>query len=194
MNTTTCFNPCIIDAVKMNRVVFDHSDVVSLDATFRWNGELITSTLLFSFSMFNDFLRMSGQAGVLLQDAVCDQLLGNDQPPYFIELSASPMICTTCQLELHHLIAGDTSCFSVENLGPVSFLNQTMNLKNNIRDFGQQHIARRSLLRNAIHDLASLYRYYTGLMELNVTEHAARCKAGLLNEKIFKLAYYAARK
>ena len=40
--------------------------------------------------------------------------------------------------------------------------------------------------------MASMYRYYVGLTELNLSETAAREKAGLSNEHLFKLAYHAA--
>ena len=37
-----------------------------------------------------------------------------------------------------------------------------------------------------------MYRYYVGLKELNLNEDSAREKAGLRNDKLFKLAYHAA--
>ena len=37
-----------------------------------------------------------------------------------------------------------------------------------------------------------MYFYYKGLIELNISEHAAREKAGLQNDKLFKMAYCAA--
>jgi hypothetical protein len=37
-----------------------------------------------------------------------------------------------------------------------------------------------------------MYIYYKGLIELNISENAAREKAGLQNDKLFKMAYCAA--
>lgn len=182
--------PC--EAFRIHQIIFDHSDLVSIDCTARIQQEVKTCTLLFTFSVFNDFLRLSGQSGAYLQQIVCDKLLGKEEPPYILSFDESPLLFTNCELEVSYLLPQDTSCFSVEKVKPISFLVQAQYLKRNIRDFGMAHLAGQGLLRNAMQDLASVYRYYRGLLELNVNEHAAREKSGLLNEKIFKMAYYAA--
>ena len=41
-------------------------------------------------------------------------------------------------------------------------------------------------------EFAQMYIYYKGLIELNISENAAREKAGLQNDKLFKMAYCAA--
>jgi hypothetical protein len=48
-----------------------------------------------------------------------------------------------------------------------------------------------SLKHTQLQEMASMYRYYKGLTELNLSEEAAREKAGLLNEHLFKLAFHA---
>jgi hypothetical protein len=183
-----------IQAIQVNQVMFDHSDLVSVECQCRLQNQLSKTTLLFTFSVFNDFLRHSGSMGIALQDAVSDKLLGNEQPPYTISLHDKPLVFTNCKLDLAYLIAQDNTCMSVESVSPISFLQQAQNLKNNIRDFGNVQLSKSGLVQHALYDIASLYKYYEGLKELDVTEWAAREKAGLLNEKIFKIAYYAANR
>lgn len=182
-----------IDAFLATQVIFDDSDLVSVTCQCRIQDELKQTTLLFTFSTFNDFLRHSGSAGARLQEIVCNKLLGNEQPPYLISLHDKPLVFVQCKLELAYLIAQNDSCLIVEAVRPISFLQQAQNLRRNIKDFGPMQLCMNEVVQHALDDLSDLYRFYVGLRELNVSEEAARGKAGLHNEKIFKLAYYAAR-
>ncbi|MBL7771342.1 MAG: hypothetical protein JNM95_00620 [Chitinophagaceae bacterium] len=182
-----------INAFMATQVIFDDSDLVSVSCTCRIQNQLKHTTLLFTFATFNDFLRHSGSAGAQLQDIVCKKLLGNEQPPYLISLQDKPLVFVQCKLELAYLIAQDDSCLSVEAVKPISFLQQAQNLRHNIKDFGPMTLNMNTVVQHALEDLSSLYRFYLGLKELNLTDEAARTKAGLQNDKIFKLAYYAAK-
>lgn len=194
MNQTSIQTTFRCHAFRIHQVIFDDSDLVSVSCMARVQNGVQHTTLLFTFSHFNQFLRLSGEAGAKLQQQVCDKLLGNEEPPYLISLEEAPILFVNCALELSYLLTGDESCYSVEGIQSLSFLQQAAQLKQNIRDFGDVHLSREHWLKNTFKDLASIYHYYAGLLELNINEHAAREKAGLLNEKIFKLAYYAAGK
>lgn len=180
-------------AFRIEQVIFDDGDLVSVNCTARLHETLSKTTLLFTFSVFNDFLRLSGESGSTLQQEVCNKLLGNEQPPYLISFHESPLLFINCILTLSQVVDGDETCYSVEGIQPLSFLQQALQLKHNIRDFGDVHLSPKNWLQNSFRDLASVYRYYTGLLELNVNDFSARSKAGLTNQKIFKLAYYAAQ-
>lgn len=178
-----------IQAFEVKRVIFDDSDLVSLNVKCRVSGQLTETTLLFTFARFNDLLRFSGENGEKLQLQVSDKLLGQDEKPYIIDCS---LVFTSCSLELSYLIAGDHTCFSVEEITPISFLQQARNLRTNIRDFNYAHLDKEGPLNHALQEIATMYRYYIGLKELNLNDGAAREKAGLVNDKLFKLAYHAA--
>lgn len=182
-----------VQAFRVSRIMFDDSDMVSMQVHCRINGVLKDSTFLFTFARFNDLMRFSGESGEKLQLAVSDCLLSGETGPFVLELNAEPVVFTTCCLHIVFLIEEDDSCFSVEELSPISFLQQAKNLRENIRDFSHVQLYKSQGLNQALLEMATLYRYYAGLLELNLDENHAREKAGLQNEKLFKIAYYAAK-
>lgn len=182
-----------IQAFEMKRIIFDDSDLVSVDVRCRIQDQLMNTTLLFTFARFNDLLRFSGESGERLQLLVSDKLLGNEEKPYIIETPNPSLLFTSCSIQLAFLIAEDTTCFSVEDIMPISFLQQAKNLRNNIKDFNQAHIDHKTQLNHALQEIATMYRYYLGLKELNLNENSAREKAGLRNDKLFRMAYHAAQ-
>ncbi len=181
-----------IQAFEMKRVIFDDSDLVSMEVKCRIEGELKETTLLFTFSKFNDLLRFSGESGEKLQLLVSDKLLSNGDRPYIIEAGEQALIFTSCRIDLTFLIADDASCFSADDITPISFLQQAKNLRSNIKDFSNVHIDSKAQLNNTLQEIATMYRYYLGLKELNLNDVSAREKAGLANDKLFKIAYHAA--
>ena len=74
-----------IQAFEMNRVIFDDSDLVSMEIKCRIDDQLVNTTLLFTFGKFNDLLRFSGESGEKLQLLVSDKLLSNEERPYIID-------------------------------------------------------------------------------------------------------------
>ena len=182
-----------IQAFEAKRIIFDDSDLVSVQVRCRREDTIISTTLLFTFSRFNDLLRFSGESGDRLQIIVSDKLLSNEEKPYVIDLAEKPIIFTSSMLELSYLIAEDNTCFSVEDVSPLSFLQQAKNLRNNIKDFQDVHLQNKNYLQHALQEIATMYRYYVGLKELNLQDSSAREKAGLQNEQLFKLAYFAAQ-
>ena len=124
-----------IQAFEMKRLIFDDSDLVSMEVKCRIEGELANTTLLFTFSKFNDLLRFSGESGEKLQLLMSDKLLSNEERPYIIDAEGQPLIFSSCSIELLYLIADDNTCFSAEEISPISFLQQAKNLRINIKDF-----------------------------------------------------------
>jgi hypothetical protein len=181
-----------MSAFKANRIIFDDSDLVSIDIKCKVNSQWMNTTLLFTFRKFNDLLRFSGSTGEKLQLLMSDKLLFAKEQPYVIDVESESFVFSNCQLDLYYIIAGDMSCFSVEEVTPVPYLQQIKNLRKNISDFTDVHIHHQTSLQNSLQEMAGMYRYYEGLKELNLSEEAAREKSGLLNEHLFKLAYHAA--
>jgi hypothetical protein len=181
-----------MSAFKAHRIIFDDSDLVSMDVKCKIQEQWMHTTLLFSFRKFNDLLRFSGSTGEKLQLLVSDQLLFAKEQPYIIDVSTESYVFANCSLDLYYLIADDMSCFSVEEVTPIPYLQQIKNLRKNITDFAEIQLHNQSSLKNTLQEMASMYRYYVGLTELNLSETAAREKAGLSNEHLFKLAYHAA--
>jgi hypothetical protein len=183
----------VSDSFRCHRVVFDQSDMVSLDTTCRIGNELKKTVLLFSFSMFNDLLRFSGQSGEELQLAVSNKLLSNEETPYVIDFGTDGPVFTTCRMQLAELIRFDDTCYSVDGLFPLSFVQRARKLRFDIADFGKASLQQNEMVNHALKKAAAMYRYYEGLLELNISDDAAREKAGLKNDNLLKMAYQAAK-
>lgn len=181
-----------IDAFSTSKIIFDDSDLVSMNVKCRVNNIFLETTLLFTFSKFNDLLRFSGAVGEIVQLKVSDKLLSNEEQPYVIDLSKENIVFTNSSLELIYLIEGDNSCFSVEEISPLSFLQQAKNLRYNMKDFQLIELKNEFKQNHTLIEFAQMYHYYKGLIELNLSENSAREKAGLQNDKLFKMAYCAA--
>jgi hypothetical protein len=126
--------------------------------------------LLFPFSKFNDLLRFSGAVGEKLQLKVSDKLLSNGEQPYIIDLINDNIIFTNCSLELVHLQDGDSTYFCVEEITPLSFLQQTKNLRTNMRDFHSVELNNDLQQNFTLVEFAQMYFYYKGLIELNISQ------------------------
>lgn len=183
----------LTDSFMCHRVVFDQSDLVSLHTTCRIGHELKKTVLLFTFATFNDLLRFSGKSGEELQLAVSDKLLSAEETPYVIDLGSQGPVFTTCRLYLSELIQFDDSCYSVDDLFPMSFVQRARKIRLDIADFGKASLQQNDMVNHAMKKAAAMYRYYNGLLELNISEDAAREKAGLKNESLFKMAFQAAK-
>jgi hypothetical protein len=181
-----------IDAFSTSKIIFDESDLVSLNVKCRINNIFSETTLLFPFSKFNDLLRFSGVVGEKVQLKVSDKLLSNEELPYIIDLINENIVFTNCTLEIVPLHEGDSFCFCVEEITPLSFLQQTKNLRTNMRDFHSVELNNDLQQNFTLVEFAQMYFYYKGLVELNISESAAREKAGLQNDKLFKMAFCAA--
>jgi hypothetical protein len=181
-----------MNAFKANRIIFDDSDLVSMDIKCKLNDQWMHTTLLFTFRKFNDLLRFSGSTGEKLQLLVSDKLLFAKEQPYVIGVETESFVFSSCNLDLFYIIAEDMTCFSVEEVTPIPYLQQVKNLRKNISDYADVHVQNQSTLKNTLQEMAGMYRYYEGLKELNLSEEAAREKSGLVNEHLFKLAFHAA--
>lgn len=181
------------DSFRCSRIVFDDSDLVSLHTSCRIQHEVRDVVLLFTFSLFNELLRFSGKSGEALQWAVSEKLWNKEETPYVIEFTNQAPVFTTCILQLSELIAGDNTCYSVDDLKPLSFVQRAKKLRSDIADFGYAGLEQHEIMNQALLKAAAMYRYYNGLMELNISESIAREKAGLKNETLFKIACQAAK-
>ncbi len=182
-----------IQALHISQIIFDESDLVSLKAEARMNGQLQSLNLLLTFRQFNDALRFSGQIGETLQLEISDKLASNDKSLYIINLQDKQVIFTTVSLKISLLTQEDENTYVVDEVLPLSFVQQAKNLKQNIRDFHQGKLEKNNMLKSELMRIAKMYRYYRGLLSLNINEQEARRHAGLENDKLFQLAFMASQ-
>jgi hypothetical protein len=180
-----------IQALHITQIIFDDSDLVSLKAECRISGLIRSLDLLLSFKQFNDMLRFTGQAGEEIQLEISDKLNSNDKNLYVIDLSSKSVVFTTVRLNISLLTEEDNNTYVVDDLQPLSFLQQAKNLKKNIRDFDMGLLENNRLLKSELLRIAKMYRYYKGLLTLNINDTEARKHAGLENDKLFQLAFMA---
>jgi hypothetical protein len=180
-----------VQALQLTQVIFDDSDLVSVKAKARLNNELKEIDLLFTFKQFNDTLRYTGASGDALQDAMSDKLTDNDKALYIIHLEEEKMVFTTCKFNISLLTEEDSNTYCVNEVSPLSFFQQAKNLKANIRDFNMGKLEKKKALKDELLNIAKRYRYYKGLLTLNINEIEARRKSGLENDKLFQLAFMA---
>ncbi len=180
-----------IQSLRLLQIIFDDSDLVSLKATVRINDELTNVDLLLSFQEFNDVLRFTGEVGEELQLEISDKLGSNDKSLYVIDLTKKEVVFTTVKIKISLLTEQDEKTFVVDEIAPLSFLQQAKNLKNNIRDFHKGKLQNNKMLKSELLRISKMYRYYRGLLTLNIKEEEARKHAGLENDKLFQLAFIA---
>jgi hypothetical protein len=180
-----------IQALQLTQVIFDDSDLVSVKAIARVHNEIKDIDLLFSFKQFNDTLRYTGAIGDALQDAMSEKLTDNNKAMYIIKLEKEKMVFTTCKFKISVLTEEDNNVYCVDEVSPLSFFQQAKNLKSNIRDFDMGKLEKTKALKDELLNIAKRYRYYTGLLTLNINETEARRKSGLENDKLFQLAFMA---
>ena len=180
-----------IQALQINQIIFDDSDLVSLKAQVRIENLIREMDLLLSFQQFNDMLRFTGQIGEDLQLEISDKLSSNDKNLYVIDLSSKTVTFTTVKLKISLLTEEDQKTYVVDEILPLSFLQQARNLKKNIRDFEMGKLENNKMLKSELLRIAKMYRYYKGLLTLNINEQEARRHAGLENDKLFQLAFIA---
>lgn len=180
-----------IQAMRITQIIFDDSDLVSLKAIIRIKEQLIPADLLLSFKQFNDLLRFTGQPGEDLQLEISDKLDSNDKSLYLIDLNDKKVVFTTVKMKISLLTQEDEKTYVVDDVQPLSFLQQAKNLKRNIRDFQLGKLENNKMLKSELLRIAKMYRYYRGLLQLNINELEARKHAGLENDKLFQLAFIA---
>lgn len=180
-----------IKAIQLLQVIFDESDLVSVKAKARIKGGLHKVDLLFSFKQFNDLLRYTGKASETVQDAMSEKLIDNSKSLFIIEVESDKVVFTTCKIQVSLLTPEDEDVYCVEEVSPLSFLQQAKNLKTNIRDFDMGKLEKQFALQTELLNIAKMYRYYRGLLTLNLSEYEARQKSGLENDKLFQLAFMA---
>lgn len=180
-----------IQAIRISQIIFDESDLVSIKGTVRIKEQLTPVDLLLSFQQFNDLLRFTGQPGEDLQLEIADKLDTNDKSLYLIDLNDKEVVFTTVKMKISLLTNEDDNTYVVDEVQPLSFLQQAKNLKRNIRDFKLGKLENNKMLKSELLRIAKMYRYYKGLLTLNIKDDEARRHAGLENDKLFQLAFIA---
>lgn len=177
-----------LEIFRATKIIFDDSDLVSMDIQCKIQSDWMETTLLFTFKQFNDLLRFGGFYGEKLALRISDKLISNEEKPYCIDLNHESYIFSTCKLDVQFLITTQTTCFTIEKITAIPYLQQVKNLRNNISNFKQVSLNPKDTVKNTVYELANMYQYYQGLIELNVKDETARKMSGLSNEYLFKLS------
>jgi hypothetical protein len=182
-----------INGVQIEKIIFDDTDFVSVQVKARLNQNLQHLHLLLTIDKFNDWMRFNGNKGEQIILAMVDAMMAANQPPYVLhikEMLGNQTAFTTCKLSLQKIEDTNTiaSCFIVYDIHPINIIQQGKNLTQHLKDFGTVEVNNAHLLHNGFTQLSEQYKYYLGLLELDIKESAARHKSALIDDRLFAMA------
>jgi hypothetical protein len=190
-----------INGFTASHLIFDQSHYATIWAKCRFNGKLQEMHLIVSFEKLNDILRFSGKKGEEILLAMVDKMMLNTAPPYmldFKELLGTDAIFTNIKLKVNevsndNILSTDAKCCLINEVWPINIIEQAKNLEQHGKDFQSTAILSESLMIQSMHQLADRYLYYLGLLELELSEEAAKSRAQLSDIRLFVMAKNAAQ-
>lgn len=184
-----------ITGLRIHEIIFDDSNIARIKGDAFAANELHTVSLCMEFSQLNDYLRFSGEAGDTTLQAMVDALINTEKPPYAINVAAilgKKNIFTQCEIVINALPISTSldSYFQVVDICPINLIQQSKNLQIHLKHFGYAQLTQQLNTNPAksITNLRSQYAYYLGLLELDIRDDAAREKAQIVDERLFKMA------
>lgn len=185
--------PKKIDHIGISRIIFDHSDWVSIWGFRLINGKKVATDFLISFDRLNKLLRLSGREGDHIQMLIVEKLEKGIKEPSIIDLEnilGRPAFFNQCLLEISSTWAEqeqgqwreDKNCLSIDAVYPL--------LEKRKQTVSQQTRYRQTLLE-CEEFLSKAYALYLGYLELDMGEETALKLADLEDDLKFKMAYYA---
>jgi hypothetical protein len=191
-----------ITGFSATHIIFDDSNYATLWAKCAINNILQDVHLVFSFAQLNDLMRFNGQQGEDILLAMIDEMMTSKTPPYLIDLKkvlGLEPVFTTCKITLDELeftpSLKDKNCYIVADLHPINIVQQAKNLLEHARNFEMPKTSiaiNKILIKNtSLLQLKDMYKYYLGLIELDIKDDAAKEKANLLDDRLFAMAQNA---
>ncbi len=182
-----------MDHIGINRILFDHSEWVTLWGFRLVKGKKTAVDYLISFDQLNKLLRISGKEGDRIQMLIVEKLERGIEEPSVVDLEEAlgqPAFFNQCILEVSSTwieneageLTEDKQCLSIDAVYPLLGKRQ--------RTLAQKTAYRHTLLE-CEHILAQAYEQYLGYLELDMDEEAALKLAGLDDDLKFKMAYCA---
>lgn len=185
--------PRKVDHIGISRIIFDHTEWVSLWGFKMTAGRPEPMDYIINFERLNKLLRLSGQEGDRIQMLIVEKLEHGVEEPSIIDLEdefGQPVLFNHCLLEVSPTWSEnqsgqweqDRQCLSIDAVYPL--------LEKRKRTLSRQTKYRQTLI--ACEDiLAESYALYLGYLELEIEEETALQMAGLEDDLKFKMAYYA---
>lgn len=182
-----------MDHIGINRILFDHSEWVTLWGFRLIKGRKTPMDYLITFDQLNKLLRISGKEGDRIQMLIVEKLESGIEEPSVVDLEAvfgQPAFFNQCILEVSSTwtetetgaLEEDKQCLSIDAVYPLLGKRQ-------------QALARKTAYRHTLLEceniLAKAYEQYLGYLELDMGEEAALQLAGLDDDLKFKMAYCA---
>lgn len=185
--------PKKLDNIGISRIIFDHTEWVTLWGFRMQAGKAEPMDYILSFDRLNKLLRLSGKEGDRLQMLLVERIEKGVEKPSVIdleELFGKPLFFNQCILEVSSTWAEnnagqweeDKQCLSIDAVYPL--------LEKRKQTLSTQTQCRQNLIE-CEEILAQSYALYLGYMELDMEEEAALQMAGLEDDLKFKMAYYA---
>ncbi len=182
----------VITGVQLKKIVFDDSDIISVWVNARVQDSIKFIHLLFSMHQLNDWMRFSGEKGEKTIISMADIMMQSNNPPYVLDIEKlllNDNVFTTCKLSVQNLNTnGETLCFVVYDVMPINIIQQSKNMATHIKDFGSADKLNSKILHQGFSQLCEQFKYYLGLLELDIKDIAARHKANLQDERMFFMA------
>jgi hypothetical protein len=124
--------------------------------------------------------------------AMADSMLQATDPPYYLDIFAITQgnnVFTGCTLRL---LSTGNNHYKIIEIMPTNLVQQSKNLAIHIKHFGYAELTQNTITSQKIIGLKDQYAYYLSLKELDIHDDAARARAQLCDERLFRLARLAA--
>lgn len=180
-----------INGIKIRQIIFDDTDQALIIGDAVVSASITALKIQLAFNQLNDLLRFSGVNGDKVLMAMVDALANTEEPPYSIDVEKilpGKNVFTQCNFVVS---LDKSSLFFLIDLQPINIMQQSKNLHSHITHFGYAQLSGPMLASKSLEQLRSQYAYYLGLLELDIKEDAARCKAQIADERLFTMAKIA---
>jgi hypothetical protein len=190
-----------ITGFSASHIIFDESNYATVWAKCKIDHQLQDVHLVFDFENLNDLLRFSGDNGEKILLRMIDEMMNAKQPPYILDTKSifgKEAVFTCCKLSISKLESQDAAlrgeniaCYLVNNIMPISIVQQAKNLIHHVKDFDNTVMINNQIMNVCVSQLQEMYKYYLGLIELDINDDSARERAQLSNPQLYQMAMQA---
>ncbi len=198
MKTTIATPDFSINGFSATHIFFDNTEYATIWAKCRVNNQLQDVHLVVNFSVLNDMMRFSGTQGEKILLSMVEEMMSKKEPPFVVVLKDiigqeaifTSVKLTVCQAaNLAELPADDVAtCYFIQEAWPINIIQQAKNLITHKRDFAGGQIVSQEVINTSLQQLSSMYNYYLGLQQLELSETACRYRAQLADDRLFTMA------
>lgn len=179
--------------IAISKIIFDHSEWVSLWGEMIDQGKKSRMDFLLNFDTLNKLLRLSGKTGDKIQMLLVDKIEKGIEEPSIIDLEElfnGPVTIDQCDLEVSPTWIKDETgewkedhtCLSIDHVSPL--------LEKKKQVLSAEALYKQNFFE-CVEVLKRSYELYLGYQEIDMDEETALQMAGLEDDLKFKMAYYA---